>query len=91
MALTTEASTVGNASLRVFSACCCGVNGRGGFGGGAGADSADCPGAAEDEVTPLSCGSSSPSKSRGRAVVGDSGLGLLSAAAALVGVAFEPS
>jgi len=34
-ALMTAASMLGNASLRVFSACCCGLRGRGGFGGAA--------------------------------------------------------
>lgn len=33
-ALTTTASMLGNASFRVFSACCCGLSGRGGLGGG---------------------------------------------------------
>ena len=33
-ALTTAASIEGNASRKVFSACCCGFKGRGGFGGG---------------------------------------------------------
>jgi hypothetical protein len=33
-ALTTAASMLGKASFKVFSACCCGLNGRGGLGGG---------------------------------------------------------
>jgi hypothetical protein len=33
-AFTTAASMLGKASFRVFSACCCGLRGRGGFGGG---------------------------------------------------------
>jgi hypothetical protein len=71
-ALTTDISIVGKASLRVLSACCRGLNGRGGFGGAA---VAFCWAVAVDtEVIPDSWGSSS--KSRGRAVVGDSGLGL---------------
>lgn len=40
-------------------------------------------------VTPVSCGSSS--KSKGRAVVGDSGFGLLGTAADLLGVLREVS
>jgi len=63
-ALTTAASMLGKASLNVASACCCGLRGRGGF---AGADSSP---AGCGEVGPEFSGSSS--KSRGRAVVGDS-------------------
>jgi len=36
MALITDASTLGNASFKVFSDCSLGLRGRGGFGGAAG-------------------------------------------------------
>jgi hypothetical protein len=75
--LTTAASIVGNASLSVFSACCSGFNGRGGFGGGA-SSSETGRGVVDDEVgfggeAGVSVGSSS--KSKAFAVVGDSGRG----------------
>lgn len=58
----------GKASFSVVSACSRGLKGRGGFGGGA---SASAPGFEGVELMPASWGSSS--KSKGRAVVGDSG------------------
>ena len=73
-AFTTAGSIDGNASFRVFSACCSGPSGRGGFGGaasspepgwGVGADTEDFGG-----VMGVSMGSSS--KSKALAVVGDS-------------------
>ena len=80
-ARTTAASIAGKASFKVFSACCMGFAGRGGFGG---ATSSSEPGVGRaDGVSFLgvaargwgeawvSCGSSS--KSSSRAVVGDSG------------------
>ena len=75
-ALTTAASMEGNASFNVFSACCSGARGRGGFGGG----TSSMPGcrfaAVEDDLggeAGVSMGSSS--KSNAFAVVGDSGRG----------------
>lgn len=66
---------VGNASLSVFSACCSGANGRGGFGGAtssadAGRKEADGWSAFGGDAG-VSVGSSS--KSNALAVVGDSG------------------
>jgi hypothetical protein len=69
---------LGNASFSIFSACCRGLSGLGGLGGGVGPSSLfpNCGEGLEmgvpAEITPDSWGSSS--KSRGRAVVGDSGL-----------------
>ena len=71
---------LGNASLSVFSACCCGLSGRGGLGGGT-SSTALCGGTAEAEVVAgvdsgalgeagMIWGSSSNLSSR--AVVGDS-------------------
>ena len=75
-AFTTAASIEGNASFNVFSACCSGARGRGGFGGGASSMSV-CGVVAEEEglggETGVSIGSSS--KSNAFAVVGDSGRG----------------
>lgn len=73
-ALTTAASMDGNASFSVFSACCSGANGRGGFGGATSSPKPGC-GAPEDGVdfggaAGVSVGSSS--KSNAFAVVGDS-------------------
>lgn len=74
-ALTTVASMEGKASLKVFSACCSGPNGRGGLGGGA---SSPPPDAGFSTGTPDFEGEGpisvvSSSKSRAFAVVGDSG------------------
>lgn len=74
-ALMTVPSMEGKASLRVFSACCSGANGRGGFGGGAssreiGFDGAVALESVFGEVADVSAASSS--KSRALAVVGDS-------------------
>ena len=76
-ALTTAASIVGNASFSVFSACCSGANGRGGFGG---ATSSPEPGwVAVDDGGGFGGGTcvcvGSSSKSKAFAVVGDSGRG----------------
>lgn len=65
----------GKASFSVFSACCSGANGRGGFGGATSPPDPGC-GTAGDEATfggdvGVSVGSSS--KSSALAVVGDSG------------------
>lgn len=76
-ARTTLASMVGKASLSVISACSRGLKGLGGFGGGAssslgggfGWDGCVCDGSVAFTV-PVSW---SLSKSKGRAVVGDSG------------------
>lgn len=80
-ARTTAASILGNASFRVFSACCIGFPGLGGFGGATsspepGVGRADCVsffgvGARGWGEAQVSWGSSS--KSSSRAVVGDSG------------------
>jgi len=74
-ALTTAASMEGNASLSVFSACCSGANGRGGFGGATSSTDAGCEKAdgwsAFGGGAGVSIGSSS--KSNALAVVGDSG------------------
>lgn len=93
MALTTASSTVGKASFSVFTDCSRGLMGRGGFGGAAGGVSGTVCWAGDTllpvEITPDSCGSSS--KSRGRAVVGDSARGLFGATPAdgLLGVDCE--
>ena len=75
-AFTTAASIEGNASFKVFSACCSGARGRGGFAGGA----SSVPGrgvVAEEEGLGGDAGVSigSSSKSSAFAVVGDSGRG----------------
>lgn len=78
---------LGKASLSVFSDCSLGLSGLGGFGGAAGGVSVAvcCAGAAVPDAAFESCGSSS--KSRGRAVVGDSARGLFAVGAAgLLGV-----
>ena len=65
----------GKASLKVFSACCSGANGRGGLGGGTSSPAPDAgfpvggPGfEGEEDVSAVSS-----SKSKAFAVVGDSG------------------
>ena len=74
-AFTTAASMEGNASLSVFSACCSGANGRGGFGGATSSADVGCEKAdgwsAFGGDAGVSVGSSS--KSNALAVVGDSG------------------
>lgn len=74
-AFTTAASMVGNASFKVFSACCCGDSGLGGFGGAASSDGAvDCGIVLDAGVlSDGDDGAVSSSKSRALAVVGDSG------------------
>ena len=75
----TAPSIDGKASFRVFSACCSGFNGRGGFGGATSSSELGCAavvGVVEDTLRGdaddgFSWGSSS--KSSSRAVVGDSG------------------
>ena len=65
-ALTTAPSIEGKASLRVFSACCCGLIGRGGLGGGAsssGAGGASVGGSSDGEL--ILCGTGGASVSRG--------------------------
>lgn len=73
-ALTTAASIEGNASFSVFSACCSGDNGRGGFGGATSSPDTG-RGAWEEGVAFGDAGVSvgSSSKSNAFAVVGDSG------------------
>ena len=75
-AFTTAASMEGNASFNVFSACCSGARGRGGFGGGA-SSIPGCGVVAEEEGLGGDAGVSigSSSKSSAFAVVGDSGRG----------------
>ena len=76
-ALTTLASMVGNASFRVFSACCRGLKGRGGLAGGAsslGGGLGKVDGSVLERVVGVTVPVSwSLSKSNGRAVVGLSG------------------
>jgi len=87
-ALTTLASMPGKASISVFSACCWGLIGRGGFGGGISVASSEkrTPGLGDFEgggggdvmcsvpaPAPVAGPSMSSSKSSSRAVVGDSG------------------
>lgn len=69
-ALTTPGSTPGNASRRVVSACSRALTGRGGFAGGTSSFGGGLGAAPVGVATPPSW---SLSKSRGRAVVGDSG------------------
>ena len=80
-ALTTEKSMLGNASLRVFSACCRGLRGRGGCGGGCSAAIVDwvvgvestVEGFGKDLLGEAGVSRGSSSKSSSLAVVGDSG------------------
>lgn len=77
-AFTTAASMLGKASFNVFSACCCGLSGRGGFAGGF---SVVLDGFAVDVDVADVSGASSSSISSGLTVVGDSrpdSVGLLS-------------
>ena len=76
-AFTTLASIEGNASLRVFSACCSGPSGRGGFGGAASSPEPGVGVGLEGAGFGGDAGVSavSSSKSRAFAVVGDSGRG----------------
>lgn len=76
-ARTTLASMDGKASFKVISACSLGLSGRGGFAGGAGSSLGGRVGSVSGldvfvgvDMVPVSW---SLSKSRGRAVVGDSG------------------
>jgi hypothetical protein len=81
-ALTTFASMAGNASINVFSACCCVLMGRGGLGGGISVASSekrtpglgDLDGGGGEETCSAGAAgvSLSSSKSSSRAVVGDS-------------------
>ena len=73
-ALTTAPSIEGNASFKVFSACCCGDSGLGGLGGGiSSAAGAGCALAlAVMVLLEGEEGAVSSSKSRALAVVGDS-------------------
>lgn len=72
---------LGKASISVFSACCCALIGRGGFGGGISVASSEkrTPGFGDFEggggdatVSVAAVASLSSSKSSSRAVVGDS-------------------
>ena len=74
-ALTTVASIEGKASRKVFSACCVGLNGRGGLGGGASSPAPDVGFSVADPdfEGEDSASAASSSKSRAFAVVGDSG------------------